>query len=148
VTARVIMDDGGAVEVEHPSWVVVAPPRFAPELLNVVTLFDAIFDVGVRMLGTRPDIYSNGLWNQAFRPSWDQDVRPILERIHRYSWVAAIPRHAHHLDLEKLGNPDPAYNGTRAFYLSLIRPSDSPGLLASPDTGLPLMPMLCGDNCF
>jgi hypothetical protein len=148
VTARVIMDDGSAVEIEHPSWVVVAPPRYAPQLLNVVTLYDTIFDISVRTMGIRPDIFAEGLWNETFHPSWDQDVRPILERIHRYPWVVAIPRDAHDLDLEKLGNPNPAYKGMRQFYLGLIRPPDSPSLLTSPDTGLPLMPMLCGDNCF
>ena len=148
VTARLVLEDGTVVPVETGSWVLVAPPRFAPELVNAITLYDTMFDTAVRGMGLRPDIYADGLWNRSYRPAWEADVRPILERIHRYRWVVAIPRHAHDLDFEKLGDPDPAYRGLREFYLGVVRPPEGPNLLASPDTGLPMMPMLCGDNCF
>ena len=148
VTARLVLEDGTVVPVQTGSWVLTGPPRFAPELLNAITLYDTMFDTAVRGLGHRPDIYADGLWNRSFRPSWETDVRPILERIHRYRWVVAIPRQAHDFDLDKLGDPDPAYRGMREFYLGLIRPPESPNLLASRDTGIPMMPMLCGDNCF
>jgi hypothetical protein len=148
VTARLTLADGSTVAVDHGAWVAVAPPRFAPELLNVVTLYDTMFDVAVRGLGHRPDICADGLWQRSFRPSWERDIEPIVERIRRYIWVAAIPRHAHDLDLAKLADPDPRFEGLRAFYLSVIRPPDGPNLETSPDNGMPMMPMLCGDNCF
>jgi hypothetical protein len=148
VTARLVLVDGTVVPVDHGAWVAVAPPRFAPELINVVTLYDTMFDVAVRTMGWRPDIYADGLWQQSFRPSWELDVAPIIERIRRYVWVAAIPRHAHDLDLAKLADPDPRFEGLRAFYLSVVRPPDGPNLESSPDNGMPMMPMLCGDNCF
>lgn len=148
VTARLVLQDGTVTPVETGSWVAVGPPRFAPELVNAITLYDTMFDTAVRGMEHRPDIYAGGLWNRSYRPSWETDVRPILERINRYRWVVAIPRHAHDFDLDKLGDPDPAYRGMREFYLGLIRPPESPNLLASPDSGLPMMPMLCGDNCF
>jgi hypothetical protein len=148
VTARVVMEDGTTVPADAPSWLLVAPPRFAPELINAVTLYDTMFDTAVRGLGLRPDIYADGVWNRCYRPSWEEDVRPILERIERYRWVVAIPVPAHEFDLEKLGDPNPAYRGLRELYLSVIRPPESPNLEADPASGLPLMPMLCGDNCF
>lgn len=146
VSAQVVMEDGSVAAVEG-GWAVVAPLRYAPQLLNVVTLYDTMWDVAVRALGARPDVYAHGLWNRSHRVSWEGEVRPILERIQRYRWVTAIPRHAHTLDLAKLGDPDPCYRPLRELYLSLIRPPDRPNLRTSPDTGLPLMPLLCGDNC-
>ena len=147
VTARVIMADGSAVQAEG-AWVAVAPPRFAPELVNLVTLYDTVFDTAVRHMGLRPDIYRDDMWMRDYEPSWEHEVRPILERADHYRWVVAIPPHPHDVDFEKLGDPDPAFNGLRDFYLKLIRPPDAPNFFASPDTGLPLMPYLCGDNCF
>jgi hypothetical protein len=148
VTATIVLDDGREITVDHPAWAVVAPPRYAPQLLNVVTLYDTMFDIAVRGMNHRPDIYVNGLWQDAFRPRWDRDIRSIIERVRGYQWVAAIPRHAHELDMGKLGDPDRQYRSLRQFYLGLIRPPDAPNLEASADNGLPLMPMLCGDNCF
>jgi hypothetical protein len=147
VTARVVMADG-TVEEATGAWVLAAPPRFAPELSNLVTLYDTAFDTAVRRLGLRPDIFRDELWAPDFEPSWEHDIRPILDRVNHYRWVVAIPPHPHDLDFGKVGDPDPAYNGLREFYLSLIRKPDSPNLLTSPDNGLPLMPFLCGDNCF
>jgi hypothetical protein len=148
VTARVVMTDGRAVDVDASAWVICAPPRFAPELTNLVTLYDTIFDVAVRNLGLRPAIFHNGLWRRDYLPDWEGDIKPILERAHHYGWVVAIPSHPHDPDLEKLGDPSPVYNGMRRFYLDLIRPPDTPDLFTSPDSGLPMMPFLCGDNCF
>jgi L-Lysine epsilon oxidase N-terminal/L-lysine epsilon oxidase C-terminal domain len=148
VSARLIMDDGSVAPVEGGAWVLVTPPKFAPQLVNLVSLYDTMLDVAVRQMGLRPEIYRVGLWNRDYLSSWEDEVRPILERIQHYTHVAAIPRNAHELDMAKLGDPDPAYRGTRQFYLGLIRPPDQTNLRSSPWSGMPLMPVLCGDNCF
>ena len=107
VTARLVMDDGTETPVGVSAWALVAPPRFAPELVNAVTLYDTMFDTAVRGSGARPDIYADGIWNRAFRPSWEDDVRPILERIHRYRWVVAIPRTCARVRPRQAGRPRP-----------------------------------------
>jgi len=142
------MKDGSSVEAGDSSWVIVTPPRYAPQLLNIVTLYDTIFDTLVRNAGIRPDIYRETLWNEDYRPSWEQDIRPILDRANQYRWVAAIPLHPHAFDFQKLGDPNPDYNRMRYYYLQIIRPPSSPDLLDSPAMGYPMMPLLCGDNCF
>lgn len=146
VTARVVYDDGSAVEVEDPAWVTVGPPRYAPQLVNLVSLYDTMFDVAVRDFGARPDIFAGGLWNRDHRPSWESDIRPIVERAHQYHWVVAIPPHPHDFEFAKLADPDPSFNSLRDFYLKLVRPPSGPNLLVSPDTGLTMMPYLAGDN--
>jgi hypothetical protein len=148
VRARLVLTDGRTVEVDHPAWVAVAPPRYAPELINIVTLYDTMYDAAVRGMQARPDIFSAGRWQPDFRPSFADDILPIIERIQRYAWVSAIPPHAHDLDIAKLGDPDPRWRALREFYLSVLRPPDAPNLESSPDHGMPLMPLLCGDNCF
>ncbi len=147
VTARVVLDGGKAVEAA-PSWVLVAPPRFAPQLLNLVTLWDTVFDTSVRNLGLRPDIFKDSLWNFDYQPSWEGDIRPILERAEHYPWVVAIPPKPHQFELGKLGDPNPEYNEFRRYYLHVVRKPDDPNVLISEKTGLTLMPYLLGDNCF
>lgn len=147
VTARLLMEDGAKVEVDASAWVLVAPPRYAPQLLNLVTLYDTIFDVTVREMGYRPEIFRDGLWQPDYRPSWKDEVEPILQRAHRYPWVSAIPPHPHDMDFDKLGDPDPAFDGLRTYYLEMVRPPDYPNWRESPYTGQPMMPYLAGDNC-
>jgi hypothetical protein len=62
--------------------------------------------------------------------------------------VVAVPPRPRDFAFEKLGDPDPAYNGLRQFYLEVVRPPSGPNTFASPKTGHPMMPYLCGDNCF
>lgn len=148
VTACVVMEDGERVEVDASSWVVVGPPRFAPQLVNLVTLYDTIFDTAVRFLAARPDIYASELWNRDYRPSWAGEIEPVLQRVHHYHWVTAVPPHPHDFDMAKLGDPDPAYDGLRSFYFHLIRSPENPNTFSAPAYGMPMMPYLCGDNCF
>jgi hypothetical protein len=147
VTARIVLDNGERPEAV-PSWVLVTPPRFAPQLLNLVTLWDTIFDTSVRNLNLRPDIFKDDLWNRSYVPSWEQDILPILERAEHYPWVVAIPPKPHHFDLDKLGDPNPEYNGLRQYYLQVVRPPMMPNLFTNPTSGLTLMPYLAGDNIF
>lgn len=88
------------------AWVIVAPPKFAPELVNITTLDDTMFDVSVRHLKAAPQIYDkenpkyvheddgHGLykgWNPDFIVSYERDIKPIIDRIGHYRWVANVP---------------------------------------------------------
>ncbi|MFT3776169.1 MAG: LodA/GoxA family CTQ-dependent oxidase [Minicystis sp.] len=104
VTAWVILDDGTPdglrVEVQYPAWVITAPPGYAPQVENLVTLYDTMFDVAVRRFGTRPDIYRDEMWQRGYEPDFDTEIAPVLRRGATYPWVAAIPPHAHRFDME------------------------------------------------
>lgn len=89
VYARVALDDGSIVDAEM-AWVIVGSPKFAPELINIVTLDDLIYDTSIREMNFNPLIYDNG-WNREYRPNFDRDIQPILERPAGYRWVANIP---------------------------------------------------------
>jgi hypothetical protein len=77
VTARVTFH--GDELIVDPAWVVVAPPNYAPMQKSVRTLWDLMRDVAIQA-GTLPS---------PMRPSFEQDIRPIFERMSHLQWVNA-----------------------------------------------------------
>jgi hypothetical protein len=71
----------GGETVECTAWVIVGPPDYAPGVMNLVTLYDVIFDLAVRrrLLSSPADPPS--------RPSFERHIRPILARAMGYRWV-------------------------------------------------------------
>lgn len=45
------------VDVEYPAWVLVGYPRYAPEILDMITADDVLQDVSIREFAYRTDIY-------------------------------------------------------------------------------------------
>jgi hypothetical protein len=76
VAAVVTLSDGREVRPET-AWVIVGPPDFAPEIRNLVTLYDVAFDVAV----------SQGALARPAKPSFTHHIQPILERAVGYQWV-------------------------------------------------------------
>ncbi|MFF4834863.1 LodA/GoxA family CTQ-dependent oxidase [Streptomyces sp. NPDC001315] len=76
VTATVTVGGGRAVPVT-PAWVIVAPPDFAPDVTNLVTLYDVAREVaeGANWLPAAQEV------------SFSRDIQPLLERICGYRWV-------------------------------------------------------------
>jgi hypothetical protein len=75
VTARVNIQ-GREIPVE-PAWVVTAPPDYGPNLVAIRTLYDLLVD-----------LYVQNHWMEApARPSFTQDVYPILQRMSGLQWV-------------------------------------------------------------
>ena len=69
VTASVQPSRGPPVHAS-PAWVIVAPPDFAPQITNFVTLYDVAFQVAVE----------RGWLTVPQKPSFTRDVLPILSR--------------------------------------------------------------------
>jgi L-lysine 6-oxidase len=85
----------GGQTVELGAWVIVGSPKYSPELVNVVTLDDVMYDVGVRYLSMVPDLYDASRWPDGWNPDYvadfDQDIAPIIYRPGSYIWVANVP---------------------------------------------------------
>lgn len=145
VQATVVLENGEKVAADA-AWVMCGPPAYAPELINLVTLYDTIFDTSVRNMGFRKDMFDNELWNKDYKPNWKRDILPIFERIDHYQWVAAIPPKPHSFDWARLGNPDSQYNAIRGYYMSKFRSPDQQNQLKSKEDGYTLMPYLAGDD--
>lgn len=153
VGARIVLEDGSVVEAA-PAWVLVGPPSYAPEIPNLVTLYDTIYDAMVRA-GHYPHIFANGYWNsgeQGYRPNFETDIKPLLERATLYPWVAAIPPKPHKFDMDMLGALDANGNGAlaskglRDYILSFVRAPDQNNVIVG-SNGATMMPYLAGDNC-
>jgi L-lysine 6-oxidase len=99
VTCRITLRDSPPVCLE--AWLIVGAPKVAPELVNMVTLDDVMFDVAVRFQNAIPDLcyrdpntkdpYEPGVFDTAFNASYERDIEPIFRRPLDYVWVANVP---------------------------------------------------------
>jgi L-Lysine epsilon oxidase N-terminal/L-lysine epsilon oxidase C-terminal domain len=76
VAAKVTLNNGRHVTVA-PSWVIVAPPDFAPAISNVVTLYDVLYEVALARNFIAPPA----------RISFKKHILPILSRPVLLQWV-------------------------------------------------------------
>lgn len=87
VNAKVVLTDGTSIEVRAGAWVIVAPPDFAPDVKNIITLYDVMEEVAFQnqelINKTTPEIRSPD------EVSFDIDIKPILERMHNQRWINA-----------------------------------------------------------
>ena len=80
VTATITVRKTGQQFVADRAWVIVAPPKFAPGIDSVITLYDRLMDMAVRAhWAVEPKI-----------PSYTRDIFPILERAKKIKWVRNI----------------------------------------------------------
>jgi hypothetical protein len=138
--------EDGTTDEAVKAWVLVAPPAYAPQILNLITLYDTMFDVAVRHHNFRPAMYKKSRWQDDYTPDFATEIKPILARASLYPWVVAIPPKVHTFDFERLGDPDPQYNNLRHYFLEALRAPDKKNTLGSPTTGYRVMPYLAGDD--
>ncbi|MDP9194736.1 MAG: CTQ-dependent lysine 6-oxidase LodA [Acidobacteriota bacterium] len=84
---------GQAEPIVLTAWALIGSPKYAPELRNISTLDDNIFDVAVRFQNLVADLYNDnryGGFNPNYQASYERDIEPILERIGDYIWVANV----------------------------------------------------------
>lgn len=173
VQATLQMADGAATDLE-PAWVIVGSPKYAPELVNILTLDDTMFDIAVRFLNANPEMYDRSKYpsegaedkydpfagfNPAYEASYPRDIEPILKRLGPYRWVAHVPSMS---DFARpafdTADPSPSNRANRKRYFGFFRvpvPPESyrfinevvngPNSLFSQD-GVPLLPLNSGDN--
>jgi hypothetical protein len=115
--------------VGDPAWVIVGYPRYAPELTDVVTMDDVVFDLAVRTFAYAPYMYgiapfdggvhapvyaddpsgwrASATWNADYRPYFERDIWPILER----PMVAGFT-----MDLDPVNGANPHQNEPRGNF--------------------------------
>lgn len=113
VTATVTLHSDGSTPPVTGAWVISPPPKFAPSIDSVITLYDRLFDLAV----------SKGWLQAPANPSYTDDVFPILNRA---TEVAAVNQSAsgHHAFTHPVVDPT-----TRTAIYNRLRPrGDMPDL--------------------
>ncbi|MBB4908509.1 LodA/GoxA family CTQ-dependent oxidase [Actinophytocola algeriensis] len=77
VTAHLTVRASGEEFDATGAWVIVAPPKFAPQIDSVITLYDLLFQLGA----------SQAWLSGPATPSYTHDIHPILERARTTSAV-------------------------------------------------------------
>lgn len=168
VTAHVKVRSGGDQKDERyeasGGWVIVGPPDFAPHIENLVTLYDTLYDLAVREMDIPKDntIYDDELKSlkeinkevrvdgrvllQDYRPSFNEEIFPILNRAASVGWVFEPARHAHNVMGEDPASwpnlADPKKSSLRDFIMKRVRPPPSIRKPAADEN----MPKLLGDE--
>jgi hypothetical protein len=110
------------ITVEVPAWVVVGYPRYAPQIMDIITMDEVVYDVAVREFGYEPYMYGTSpftgtqtppdpsdaaalarwrevaQWNPNYYPYFYRDIWPILTRPQGFGNV---------MDFDSLAGGDP-----------------------------------------
>jgi hypothetical protein len=137
VSGALVLQDGSKVAIDAPAWVVCGVPKYAPEVVNVVSMYDTMYDVFVREFGLNPALFKNGKFDTNYQPNQAAEIVPLLSRPNRYKYVAEIPSagagpHA--------GLPSLTSQQFAASALPMIRPA------GHTNDGPKQMPRLAGNN--
>lgn len=143
VSATLVFDDGTTAEV-HGAWVVCADPGYAPQVRNVVSLWDDIYDSWIRNLALQPEVYDGTGFRPDYAPAFDDQVKPVFRAAAMTRWGANLPEIAvrAHEAVDAIGSHDDPDRTVMAG-LAYIRNPDLSGELS---VGVPLMPLSLGDS--
>ncbi|MEM7531445.1 MAG: CTQ-dependent lysine 6-oxidase LodA [Chloroflexota bacterium] len=180
VVATIHLNDSEKTKIEaEPAWIIVGSPKYAPELVNITTLYDTMYDVGIRKLSADKCIYDGDTYasqvsqfplhqgytplkgfNPDYQVNYTKQIKPIIERMQSYRWIADIPYLADFASPGfDLSDNSEKNKENRRNYFSYFRvpvlPEDykdwihkvknGPNTLFS-SHGSPLMPLNSGDN--
>lgn len=145
VSAVIEFTDGTTQEVQAGAWVCTTDPSYAPQTLNIVPLFEDIFDAWVQNLELAPEIYANGSFVDTYQPTFEDQVNPVFQAVALQRWninLSGYPINQHELvgKITNSGVPPDLGNGTVSYVFGLIRHLGQGG------EGPPLMPLALGGS--
>ena len=146
VSAEVHFATGGQSPA-GTAWVIAAPPAYAPQVLNQVTMYDNMYDVFVRKMFVNPALHAGNGFDPTYKPSYPDEILPILSRPDIYQYVCNIPgRGTQQHRVTQSADPD-TFQDQIFDYIrqrGLSDPGDKPSNVGENQSGL--MPYLAGDN--
>ncbi len=143
VNATIVFEDHTTGEVAG-AWVVTTDPRFAPQTLNVFSLWDDIYDTWVRKLNLEPNLFRDGEFQENYQPDFAQQINPIFQATRVQRWNTNLPDlaiQAHDAVGRITANDDP--RTTILGGLGYIRNPNKPD---QHEVSAPLMPLSLGDS--
>lgn len=142
VSATIVFADG-SVEEAFGGWVVCGDPAFAPQIRNVVSVWDDVYDAWIRELDLQPEICRGGVFQSDYRPSFAADIHPVFRASSMQRWTANLPDlavKAHDAVGAISATDDP--DRTIMSGLAYVRNPNNDGELS---VGVPLMPLSLGE---
>ena len=138
VTATVEIE-GRTIEVSLSSWVIVAPPKFAPYIRNAVSLYDVMAQAG----GVAPPA----------RPSFTRDIYPHFKAFAEQQWVNAMAirghgpqRNANFLDPQTVARLADNSTATLEYRSGVFKRLRDPRAKSKDQANYNYMPLLSGDE--
>lgn len=86
VSAVIKFTDGSTQEVHAGAWVCTTDPSYAPQTLNIVPLFEDMFDAWVQNLALSPEIYANGRFVDTYQPTFEDQINPVFQAAALQRW--------------------------------------------------------------
>jgi hypothetical protein len=150
VSAVLVLDDGSVQPVQVGAWVVTTDPGYAPQTLNVVSLWDDMYDTFARKLALLPALYDArselaGGFQKSYRPSFPDQLEPIFQSVALQRWNInlnpfGITQHVRVGDIKATTNPK------ESGLYPLTRYVRNPNDPSEWSKGPPLMPGSLGDS--
>ena len=122
VQATLVFTDG-SIASAHSAWVTATDPGFAPQILNIVSLWDDMYDVWVRKLDLVPELYRADGYQSDFRPTFDDQIRPIFRAAALQQWTTNMNPHAQsaHTELDLITAETDPWSTTVAGLVAIFR---------------------------
>jgi hypothetical protein len=147
VSATIVFENG-TTEEAFGAWVVCTDPAYAPQIRNVVSVWDDVYDAWVRELDLQPEIYREGRFQRNYRPSFHAEVYPIFRAAAMQRWTANLPELAvkAHEAVEHIANGDNPDKTIMAGLTFIRNPNTNKGPheRGELNVGVPLMPLSLG----
>ncbi len=149
VTAVLQFSDGSSRVIDVPAWCICADPAYAPQVRNVVSIWDEVYNTWLRApeLQLDSNIYDTTTqqYNTKYQASFEQDVWTMFRAAHLQMFTTdlnatAIGAHQRVNDISASDDP--------ATYLNVKNFIRNPNTGAGNDleVGSPLMPLSLGDT--
>ncbi len=142
VSATMVFADG-TTEEACGAWVVCGDPAYAPQIRNVVSVWDDVYDAWVRELGLQPEIFRDGVFDPNYKPTFAGDIYPVFRAASMQRWTANLPEFAvrAHAAVDAISADDDP-DATIMSGLAYLRNPNVPEELS---VGVPLMPLSLGE---
>jgi hypothetical protein len=149
VSAAIVFTDGRCAAA-HGAWVATTDPSYAPQILNVVSLWDDIYDCWVRepTLALAPDIFdaAKGGYQDAYKPTFDDQIAPIFASANLQQWAVNLDQDGSsgHSSLTTITATK--WQEQNQQLLAIVRDPNASNTGKEPDYKVLLMPLHLGDG--
>ncbi|NHZ81201.1 hypothetical protein F2P44_18250 [Massilia sp. CCM 8695] len=143
VSATLVFDDGSHAVV-HGAWVTTTDPAYAPQIPNIVSLWDDVYDCWVRKMALAPAIFNakTGTYRSDYKPSFDDQLAPMFTSAALQQWTVNMSERgmSAHRNLATIRAVDDPASTALAGLAAIFRNPFEPG-----HTDTTRMPLHLGD---